>query len=89
MSAALKAERSAIPVMIPGSAMGRMKSSEIASLPKNLVRAMAAAAIVPRIIARRVASSATRTESQTAFQMSCRSQTTPNHLSVNPGGGKA
>ena len=36
MSIRLKAERSEMPVMMPGSAIGRMSSSEIASRPKNL-----------------------------------------------------
>ena len=51
MSIRLKAERSEMPVMMPGSAIGRMMRSEIASRPKNFVRASAAAASVPRIIA--------------------------------------
>ena len=38
MSTRSKAERSAMPVMMPGSAIGRMTSSEIASRPKNFVR---------------------------------------------------
>jgi hypothetical protein len=38
ISMMLKAERSAMPVMMPGSAIGRMTSSEIASRPKKLVR---------------------------------------------------
>ena len=33
-----KAERSEMPVMMPGSAIGRTKSSEIASRPKNFAR---------------------------------------------------
>ncbi|MGO8147984.1 hypothetical protein AB9F42_34885, partial [Rhizobium leguminosarum] len=37
MSNRLKAERSAMPVMLPGSAIGRMTSSEIASRQKNFV----------------------------------------------------
>ncbi len=39
MSNRLKAERSAMPVMMPGSAIGRMTSSEIASRPKNFAPA--------------------------------------------------
>ena len=53
MSTRLKAERSEMPVMMPGSAIGRMKRSEIASRPKNFARASAAAASVPRISASR------------------------------------
>ena len=47
MSARLKAERSEMPVMMPGRAIGRMTSSEIASRPKNFVRLTAAAQSVP------------------------------------------
>ena len=36
--AKLKADRSEIPVRIPGSAMGKIIRSEIDSRPKNLVR---------------------------------------------------
>ena len=85
--AELKAERSEMPVMMPGSAIGRMMRSEIASRPKNLVRASAAAASVPSTIAMRVAISATWSESHSAAQTSGRSQATANHLSVSPGGG--
>ncbi|MGO8506687.1 hypothetical protein AB9F35_35845, partial [Rhizobium leguminosarum] len=48
MSNRLKAERSAMPVMMPGSAIGRMTSSEIAYRPKNFVWLTAAAQSVPR-----------------------------------------
>ena len=47
MPCRLNAERSAMPVMMPGSAIGSMTSSEIASRPKNRARASAAAAQVP------------------------------------------
>ena len=43
----MKAERSAMPVMMPGSAIGRMTSSEMVSRPKNFVRDTAAAQSVP------------------------------------------
>ena len=42
-----KAERSAMPVTMPGSAIGRTSSSEIASRPKKRARDSAAAASVP------------------------------------------
>ena len=42
-----KAERNAMPVMMPGRAMGKTNSSEIAFRPKNLARAKAAAAAKP------------------------------------------
>ena len=57
-----KAERNDMPVMMPGSAIGRMNSSEIVSRPKNLARDSAAAASVPRISARKVAIAATFNE---------------------------
>ena len=47
MSIRLKAERRAMPVTMPGRAIGRMKSTEIASRPKNFIREIAAAASVP------------------------------------------
>ena len=47
ISARLKAERSAMPVMMPGSAIGRMTSSEIVSRPKNFEPETAAAQSVP------------------------------------------
>jgi hypothetical protein len=87
MSAIAKAERREMPVMMPGSAIGRMRRSEIASRPKKRVRARAAAASVPRIMASRVAIAATRTLSQSARQISWRSQATANQPSVKPGGG--
>ena len=57
-----KAERSDMPVMMPGSAIGRINSSEIVSRPKNLARDSAAAARVPKISARKVAIAATLNE---------------------------
>ena len=87
ISASEKAERSAMPVMMPGSAMGRMTSSEMTSRPKNLVRATAAAASVPRTSAITVAILATLTERPRASQISGRFQATANHCSVKPGGG--
>jgi len=75
----LIAARSEMPVTIPGSAIGRMISSVIASRPKKRARNSAAAARVPRIIASAVEASATRTDRSRAFQMSWRSQATANH----------
>ena len=66
MSARLKAERSAMPVMMPGSAIGRMTSSEIASRPKNSSRDTAAAQSVPSTSAIAVAIAATVTDSCSA-----------------------
>jgi hypothetical protein len=48
-----------MPVMMPGSAIGRMISSEIASRPKKRVRGSAPAASVPSTSAMAVATSAT------------------------------
>ena len=82
MSAIAKAERSDMPVMMPGSAIGRMRSSETASRPKKRERLTAAAASVPSTSATSVAMAATRALSVSAFQMSCRSQATANQCSV-------
>jgi predicted transcriptional regulator len=57
-----KAERSDMPVMMPGSAMGSTNSNEIVSRPKNLARDSAAAASVPKISASTVAIAATSSE---------------------------
>ena len=87
ISARLKAERRAIPVMIPGRAIGRMTSKVMASFPRNIVRETAAAAKVPRISAMQVEIEATWSERDRASQTSGRFQVTSSHLSVNPGGG--
>ena len=57
-----KAERSDMPVMMPGSAIGRTNSSEIVSRPKKWARDSAAAASVPKMSARKVAIAATSSE---------------------------
>ena len=81
------ADRSEIPVIIPGKAMGRITSSEMVSRPKNLDRATAAAVSVPRISARTVEIAATLTDSAMASQTSLRPNVTPIHFVVKPGGG--
>jgi hypothetical protein len=86
-SARLNAERSEIPVMIPGSAMGSTTRSDTVSRPKNRVRATAAAQSVPSTSATSVEIAATRRLSDSAAQMSGRAQARPNHWSVSPGGG--
>ena len=48
-----------MPVMMPGSAIGKTKSSEIVSRPKNLARDSPAAATVPKTSASTVATAAT------------------------------
>ena len=81
------AERSAMPVTMPGSAMGKMSSSEIASRPKNRVRARPAAASVPSTMASAVDTSATRNDRPIAVHTSSRSQAAANHFVVRAGGG--
>src|SRR5688500_14414743 len=82
MSMRLKAERSDMPAMMPGSAIGRMNRSEMASRPKNSARAKAAAAQVPRTKASHVAKAAARSDSDSAFQLTVLSHTTVNHFNV-------
>src|SRR5215471_12194645 len=65
-----KNEFSAIPVMIPGSAIGSRSRNETDSRPKNAKRWIANAAIEPRRRAIAVAASAIRTESQSAERTS-------------------
>ena len=54
------------PVTMPGSAIGRMISSETTLRPKNLVRRSPIAASVPSTIAITVAAIATRTDVHSA-----------------------
>jgi hypothetical protein len=82
------AERSAMPVITPGNAIGRIKSSEIASRPKNFARASAPAASVPSTSAIAVDQAATSKLRRIAAQTSSRCQATPNHTVVSAGGGK-
>ena len=65
-----KNEFSAMPVMIPGSAIGRTSRNDTDSRPKKRKRAIANAAIDPSTSAIDVASSAAQTDSQTALRMS-------------------
>ena len=60
---AMKNEFSAMPVTMPGSAIGSTSRNETASRPKKLKRATPNAAIEPSRSATPVATSATRTES--------------------------
>ena len=84
-----KADRSDMPVMTPGRAIGRMISRLIWSRPKKFVRAIAAETSVPSTIASAVAMLATLTDSASASQISGRFQAAANHCVVRPGGGKA
>src|SRR5689334_22006311 len=81
------AERNAMPVMIPGSAIGSTTKSEITSRPKNFEPDTAAAQSVPSMMASAVEIAATSTDSSSASHRSDRSAATANHLMVRPGGG--
>src|SRR5512143_758424 len=83
------AERSAMPVMMPGSAIGRMTRNEIASRPKKWKRLTAAAANVPNTMAMAVAKSATSNDIVNGPQISGRAvKATRNQSRVRAGGGK-
>ena len=84
----VKNEFSAMPVMIPGSAIGRISRNETDSRPKKRKRAIANAAAEPRTRAMPVASSAARTESQSASRTSCVCHATLNQCVVKPGIGQ-
>src|SRR5580765_5585476 len=88
MCPAMKNELSAIPVTMPGSAIGSTSRNETASRPKNLKRATPTAAAEPSTSAAPVATSATRTESHNASRTSCECQATLNHFVVKPGIGQ-
>jgi hypothetical protein len=87
-SAMLMADRMAMPVMIPGSARGSTRKTEMLSLPKKRNRPTAAAAIDPKTIAASEATSATTIDRRIASQSSGVSNACPNHFVVRPGGGK-
>ena len=87
MSITSKADRSDMPVMIPGKAMGNRISSEIWSRPKKRARLIAAATSVPSTSASRVEIAATFSDRYSGGQMSGRFHATANHFSVSPGGG--
>src|ERR1019366_1173314 len=63
-------EFSAIPVMIPGRAIGSTKTNEMVSRPKNLKRWTAKAAIDPSVRAIAVASMPARTDNHRALRIS-------------------
>src|SRR5690606_31184232 len=87
MSSSPSALRRLIPVMMPGRAMGRINSSEMASRPKKRERHTAAAASVPSTMAVNVETVATWSESHSASRMSWRCMAIANHFVVSPGGG--
>src|ERR1700694_317152 len=76
----LKKARSAIPVMIPGSARGRTNRKLIASRPKNAKRWIANAAQVPSTSASAVAARAVLTDSTSAVRTSGSLQVELNHF---------
>ena len=82
---AMKNELSAMPVTMPGSAIGRTKRNETRSRPKNENRATPNAAIEPSTTATPVATNATRTESQTASRTSWECHATENQCPLKPG----
>ena len=77
-----------MPLTTPGSAIGRISSSEIASRPKKRARASAAAARLPSTSAIAVDQAATSKLSLIAAHTSSRIQATPNQRVVSAGGGK-
>src|SRR4030088_2433197 len=81
-------EFSAIPVMIPGSAIGSTSTSDTASRPKKRKRSTANAAIVPSTIAIAVASSPARTDSHSAWRTSVLFQVEENQRVDRPGSGQ-
>src|SRR5688572_16089962 len=81
------AANKAMPVMMPGKAMGNTNSTVSESLAGKLARASAKAASVPRTRAIRVAHAATDSESVSDCQMSDRANATSNQCQVSPGGG--
>src|SRR5690348_5639176 len=80
----LMKELSAMPVMIPGSAIGRTSRKEIASRPKNRKRWTANAAIDPSTTAIAVESSPARTDSHSAWRISASCQVEENHFVDRP-----
>src|SRR5437870_8831953 len=78
-----KNELSAIPVMIPGSAIGRTRTKDTSSRPKKRKRWTAKAAADPSPSAIPVEISPTRTDSQSASRISVFRQACPNQLVEN------
>src|SRR5690242_11703917 len=84
----VKKEFSAIPVMIPGSAIGSTSSSDTASRPKKRKRPTAKAASDPSTTASDVAITPARTESHSAWRISGLFQVEANHLVDSPDSGQ-
>src|SRR5260370_39655344 len=81
-------EFNAIPVMIPGSAIGSTSRSETVSRPKKRKRSTANAAIVPISIATPVARSPARNESDSAWRTSVLFQGEENQRVERPESGQ-
>src|SRR4051794_38823575 len=79
-----KNEFSAIPVMIPGSAIGRTTRNDTASRPKKRNRLTPNAAAEPSSSATVVATSAARTDSQSALRIPSSSNVFENHFVDRP-----
>src|SRR5215207_7966057 len=79
---------SAIPVMMPGSAIGRMMSRLIASRPKNENRCSAIEMRVPSTSEMIVAMIAICTLVSTASRAPALWKARPHHSRVKPGGGQ-
>src|SRR3984893_7503736 len=77
-------EFSAMPVMIPGSAIGSTNRNEIDSRPKKRKRWTANAAIEPSSTAIAVESSPARTDSHSAWRISALCQVEENHFVDRP-----
>jgi hypothetical protein len=73
---------SAMPVTMPGSAIGRMMKSETTLRPKNLLRVSARAAIVPSTSETTVASSPTWTLTRSACRAPAECQARLHHSVV-------
>src|SRR5438105_7533548 len=80
----VKNELSAIPVMIPGSAIGRTSRNETASRPKKRKRWTAKAAALPRRSAMIVAAVAALIESTKAARASVLCHVDANHFVERP-----
>src|SRR6266581_7242021 len=83
-----KNEFSAIPVMIPGSAIGSTTTNETTSRPKKRKRSTAKASAEPSSMAIAVAANPALTESSSEARTSGFRQVSENHLSDNPGIGQ-
>ena len=81
------AEFRASPVTMPGSAIGRTRTKESASRPKNLKRWTAKAARDPRTSAMVVAPRAAFTDARRACRTSVLRHATPNQCVVREDGG--